>query len=118
FNNEYITLSKETISLKKANNSEYLTLISKEGPPLVNGVLDAAEELIALETESLHQVRDETLSDVKESQHILIILSILALAVGTIVASIISRQISNPVKSMAKTAELIAAGDLTQKKIE
>ena len=117
YNDQYIKLAEETISLKKANNPNYIEVISEKGPPLVNGVLDTADELITYENEMLNQVRENTISEVKESQLFLSILSILAFIVGSIIAFLISRQISNPVKKMAITAEMIAAGDLTQDKI-
>ncbi|MBP2242078.1 methyl-accepting chemotaxis protein [Cytobacillus eiseniae] len=118
FNEQYMELAEETISLKNASNSAYVDVISKNGPPLVNGVLDTAEELIDYQTKMLNQDREKTILVIKESQHLLIILSVLAVVVGGTLSIIISRQISNPVKRMAITAEMIAAGDLTQNKIQ
>jgi len=118
YTDEYIKLAEETISLKDRNDASYIDLISKKGPPLVNGFKVSAEEMIIYQEDLLDKVLNETKAKVREIQHSLIIFSILAILIGIIVAYYISRVISKPVKEMAAAAGKIAAGDLTQDKIK
>lgn len=117
YSDQYIQVAEKTISLKKANNPKYIDVISEEGPPLVLGFENKAEEMINYQTEVLTQVRNETIASVKNIQQNLLIISILAILVGAGIAFYISRLISKPVRSMAMSAGKIASGDLTQEEI-
>ncbi|MBP1934438.1 methyl-accepting chemotaxis protein [Ammoniphilus resinae] len=117
FTDQYIQVAEETITLKGLNNSRYIEVISTQGPPLVIGFRDKAEEMMNYQNEALTQARAETTARVKEIQFNLILLGILALLLGGGIAYYISRTISRPVRKLAVAAEKMAAGDLTQEQI-
>jgi methyl-accepting chemotaxis protein len=118
YSNQYIQVAEKTINLKKNNNLDYLNVISKEGPPLVLGFQNKANEMIKIQNKDMAQVRMNTLTRVNSLQFKLMLLSILALLIGGTIAFYIGRIISKPIKKMAVAAEKIALGDLTQDKIQ
>jgi methyl-accepting chemotaxis protein len=116
--NQYIQLAENTITLKKVNNPQYLSTISVEGPPIVQGFQNKANEMIQLQNDDIKKVRSNTLTRVKTLQSNLLLISVLALLFGTVIAFLIGRNISNPVKAIANSAKKIASGDLTQEEIQ
>ncbi|HHW37789.1 MAG TPA: HAMP domain-containing protein [Bacillales bacterium] len=115
---QYFELAEETISLKNENNSFAVDVVSEKGYPLVRAILDKADEMIAFQNAELEKVRNEAKESVKDIQRGLLIISVIALLLGTIIATFISRMISKPVHDMAIAAEKIASGDLTQDAIK
>ncbi|WP_458413687.1 methyl-accepting chemotaxis protein [Schinkia sp. CFF1] len=115
---QYIQVAEKTIALKKANNPEYISTISNEGPPIVMAIQVKAQEMEKFQWEELAKTRADIFKKVNSTRLNLLVLSIFVLLLGCGIAFFISRMISKPVKNMAVIAEKIAGGDLTQDDIE
>ncbi|HJV46094.1 MAG TPA: methyl-accepting chemotaxis protein, partial [Bacillota bacterium] len=118
YTDQYIRVADETTTLKKKNDPTYIDVISKNGPSLVVGFQNKAEEMIQFQTALLEQGKKETQVIVNEMKREFISLGILALIVGALAAFYISRMISRPIIVLSKAAEKVASGDLTQEEIK
>ncbi|MGN7299576.1 methyl-accepting chemotaxis protein [Ferdinandcohnia sp. SAFN-114] len=114
---QYIALAIKTMDLKKKNDDRYLEIASTEGPPILANFEKKTDEMIDLQTKTLNDTRFDALKTVKDTQHVMLIIGILAVLVGLGIAYFITRSISKPVRSMAIVAGKFAEGDLTQEKI-
>lgn len=116
-NAQYVEVAEKTIKLKRLNKTTFIDVLSNEGYPLVRAYLTKADEMIAYQVEELEKVRSEAKKTVNDMKRSLLVFGIIALLLGIGIATVISRMISNPVRTMAIVAEKIADGDLTQDEI-
>lgn len=116
--NQYISAANQAITLKDQKDAGYLTVIAEKGTPLINGFNIKFNEMINFQNNELSKVQKDTAKKVDNLQNFLMLLSVAALILGCFISYFMGRQISKPIRKIAKAAGTIASGDLTQKEIK
>jgi methyl-accepting chemotaxis protein len=106
-NNHLIQLRKDG---EVQDAAEYLM---RETGPSLAAVQKALDALIALEAAEARKAGEEATAVYKSSQTTMIVLGLLAVAVGVAVAYFVSRSITRPIEEAVGVAETVAAGDLS-----
>jgi methyl-accepting chemotaxis protein len=118
FSEQYAQVSDKMIDLKKKNDPSYVSVLSKDGYPLVTGFRAKANEMIQIQDKQTAQIRNEANSKVATIQIILLLFSVFALLISGIIAFYIGNSLSKRIKIFSNAARKIADGDLSQEKIK
>ncbi len=115
---ESVTLPamNKAIALGLVNkNDEATDVLMKEVRPLQQKWLDSMGELIAFETKLNHEAAAEAGRAYENARMLLIGMSVLAVAIGALLAWKITRSITGPISNAVKIAQTVASGDLTSR---
>ena len=114
----YKKTTDQQIELKKQNkDKEYIQLERTQGVPIIKALNKVANELSTLQKNALLDKSNQLTIGIHEATNFASIISLLAILFGLAIALYISRNISKPVQSIAKSAEQIANGNLVVNKI-
>ncbi|GAB2843075.1 hypothetical protein GCM10027277_08040 [Pseudoduganella ginsengisoli] len=125
--NQLLALADAALKTSLAKNEHMLTLrrngetqdaaafLTDEAGPALKAVLKAFDQLIAHETTLATQAGAQAAEQVTASQGMLLVLGLLAVALGAAVAWFITRSITAPLASAIAVAETVAAGDLSSR---
>lgn len=94
------------------SNADLTSYMSKEEEPVVSALYETAEKLLSHQEELLMTKSDQLSITVGNTQNTILAISILALVIGIIIALLISKNISDPVKKITRSADHIAKGNL------
>ncbi|MHA7965597.1 methyl-accepting chemotaxis protein [Paenibacillus sp. CAU 1782] len=110
---EMKTLLEKLFSYDEQGNEEGISQTAEDLQTYIGGMLNNFQQLSQIND----QLREEALNNSEKlsvsAVLLVLVLSLLGLVIGTSVAIIISRQISNPIKAMVSAARRIADGELT-----
>ena len=116
---KYYQVAEKVIQLKKQNNTEgYLRVMKEEGAPAIANVEAVAKELLFFQQDKLAASSKQLSGKTGDTINLILIISFLAILVGLTISLVISRNISRNVQLVADSAEEIAKGNLTIKKIK
>ncbi|KAA9022014.1 methyl-accepting chemotaxis protein [Niallia endozanthoxylica] len=115
---EYYQFSEVVFQLKEDETGEYANLISTQGREIVKRFDQKIQEFTEYQQRLLDNGNKETTAAVQSSMNIVLVLGIIAMAVGVMIAVYIGRMISKPVVAIAEAVEKMASGDLTTEEIK
>lgn len=111
---QYAQVVAEIATYKQRNDVQtYTRLVEEKCVPMALALAATADELEQYQRSLLEQSKTELAAKVGEIQTVLLATLLTALAVGMVLAYIITRMISRPVVQVARSAKQIAEGDLT-----
>ncbi|MGV3465384.1 MAG: methyl-accepting chemotaxis protein [Heyndrickxia sp.] len=111
---QYFAAVEHQLQLKKENKQDELAIYtSGTVKDLTLTFQQSIEALAKHQHDELIQVDTQTTKKVKDTQTIIIILSIITLIIGIVIAIIIGRMISKPLKKISEVMKLVAMGDLS-----
>ncbi|WP_047153825.1 methyl-accepting chemotaxis protein [Aneurinibacillus tyrosinisolvens] len=113
-------LQKLSLIIEAANQNDLTTgeKLREEAHPLFEKASSHFDTLININVQGANAAVEQSIQLFNTGRTLVIILSMLAFAVGITVAFIISRMISRPIILISKTAEQMAFGDLTGDEIK
>ncbi|MEK4031423.1 methyl-accepting chemotaxis protein [Pseudobacillus sp. FSL P4-0506] len=117
-NEEFESKSSDIVTLMKTNKAEAQRFANEEVIPLAIEIENTADALQQGQAKLMEEGSKTNTELVNTSVRTVLILSITALVLAIIIGTIITRIITNPILSLAKGAESIASGDLTQEDIQ
>ncbi|MDO7908155.1 methyl-accepting chemotaxis protein [Paenibacillus sp. JX-17] len=101
-------------SYKKQNDmATVIRLVEERCVPSALAMENKATELQTFQKKQLDLSSADTTATVQKVKKMIIIVTVIAVLLGCLMALIISRMVSKPVTKLAKSAQQIAAGDLT-----
>lgn len=101
--------------IKAKKNEEALALMKSDVLPLANKNFEVQQKLMDFRMKMLHENSDKAVIASKNARTFIMISSLLTLILGLLIAIIISRVITKPIKAISEGTRAIADGDLTQK---
>ncbi|GIP28920.1 methyl-accepting chemotaxis protein [Paenibacillus sp. J23TS9] len=111
---QYAVIVDEIAAYKKKNDvAAYTRLVEEKCAPMVRKMTAAAAELENYHQNQLDADLQKTREQEQKTKTVLGITVLLSLAVGIVMAYLMIRMISRPVALIARSAQQIAAGDLT-----
>ncbi|NOV02139.1 methyl-accepting chemotaxis protein [Paenibacillus planticolens] len=111
---QYNQTAGQAMRLKQQGNTEEAVKIAEtQAAPLVEKMVQTGESLIETQQNLLDQGSSDNSKQLASTLSWLLIIGICAIGAGSVVAFYISRQISIPIMSVARAADKIANGDLT-----
>ncbi|MBH5318786.1 methyl-accepting chemotaxis protein [Paenibacillus sp. GSMTC-2017] len=117
--NQYYHVSNKAIKLVVAGNAkEALAITSTEGQEIVAKFDQKVEELSAYQQTLLDEGNQAVHKEVEIIKLMVLLLGASAVVISLLISWFIGRIISRPIVTLAQTAERIAAGDLTSKKVD
>lgn len=99
--------------IKAKKNGEALALMKNDVLPLANSNLEAQKRLIDVRMIMLNENSDKAIIASRNARIFIITSSSLTLIIALLIAVIISRIITKPIRDISEGANAIAAGDLT-----
>ncbi|WP_062107371.1 methyl-accepting chemotaxis protein [Bacillus niameyensis] len=114
---DFFALGNKEIEVVQQNNMTDLTTLVIQGSELVQDFDQKIDELTLFQQKLLDDGDLETTHKVEQIKQIMLILGISAIFIGIAVALFMGRLISKPLVVMAKSAEKMAEGDLTEKEL-
>lgn len=117
--NQYEEIANQIIKMKQNDTTADITgYMNKEEEPVVNALYETAEKLLSYQEELLFTKSDQLSITVGNTQKTILAISVLALLIGIIIALLISKNISDPVKKITRSADQIANGNLVIEEID
>ncbi|WP_097027974.1 methyl-accepting chemotaxis protein [Clostridium peptidivorans] len=101
--------------IKAKKNEEALTLMKSDVLPLANKNFEVQQKLMDFRMKMIYENSDKAVIASKNARTFIMISSLLTLIIGLLIAIIISRVITKPIKAISEGTKAIADGDLTQK---
>lgn len=117
-NEEFESKADDVITLIETDKAEAQQLADKEVIPLALEIESAADTLQQGQAKLMEEGSTTNNEMVDASTRTVLILSIAAFILSIIIGTVITRVITKPILSLAKGAESIASGDLTQEDIQ
>lgn len=112
----FLPAQNQVVQLALVNkNTEAESLMSEQCVPLANKVSTAINDLISGKTSSGNQIAEKLKSNGHVSEVLIICVIMIAIFLSTVIAFVISREISRPVAELAEAAGKMAEGDLSVK---
>lgn len=116
---KYREIAQRLIKLKQDNQTAaYEALMNGEGSTIVTEVHKAKDDLIAYHQEDFIKQSTEINEDVATLRIAVLIISIAAIICGIVLAIMISRNLSKPIRLVSDAANQIAHGDLQVKQLK
>lgn len=107
----YQSLSQKTMTLKKANNDEYI-VYAKQAVDKNDTIIEIADEIKTIQVTLMDETRQELNQLLKTTRNTIITILIIALIGGIVLAMRISVNIAHPIQVMTQNLEEVAAGNL------
>jgi methyl-accepting chemotaxis protein len=115
---QFYELGQKTFQLKQENNVEaYTQLITTTGRDITSQFDEVARQLTEIQQKDMNQADKAAMSKAESIKVWMIIIGVIALAIGNIATIYMSRVLSRPLLTLSEAAKRIATGDLTGKKI-
>jgi methyl-accepting chemotaxis protein len=114
---QYYALGLKEIELKAQNRTdEYMNLVTTAGREITQQADETVAQFVALQQQEVDKANKDATASASAVQRLIIIVGVLAVAVGAAVSYFISRSLSRPLLALSEAAKRIAAGDLTETK--
>ncbi|OES45495.1 methyl-accepting chemotaxis protein [Domibacillus iocasae] len=117
-NEEFKSKSEQFVTLVETNKGEAQKFAGEEVIPLAREIRDTADKVADLQAKAMEEGSKANTNMVHSVKTMVLILSIAAFILAIIIGTMITRMITKPILSLAKGAESIASGDLTQDDIQ
>ncbi|KYD29487.1 hypothetical protein B4110_1057 [Parageobacillus toebii] len=115
---QFYELGQKTFQLKQENNVEaYTQLITTTGRDITTQFDEAAQQLVEIQQKDMNQADKDATSKAASIKVWMIIIGVIALAIGNLLTIYMSRNLSRPLLTLSKAAKRIADGDLTGEKV-
>ncbi|WP_139990488.1 methyl-accepting chemotaxis protein [Paenibacillus paridis] len=113
---DYFKLAEQTMELKKQNKAtEINSILTNQGRTLIARFESLLTEMETYQQQLLEAGNANASKQADEVANLVIILGVIALALGVGIALVMGRLITRPLVEVTKAAEKIASGDLTGK---
>ncbi|QHN48988.1 methyl-accepting chemotaxis protein [Geobacillus stearothermophilus] len=110
-------LGQKTFELKAQSKPEqYTALVMTTGRDITSQFDQKINEFVALQQREVDQASHDASASATAVRRLIVIVGVLAVAVGAAVSYFISRSLSRPLLALSEAAKRIAAGDLTETK--
>ncbi|MGG3160459.1 methyl-accepting chemotaxis protein [Geobacillus stearothermophilus] len=110
-------LGQKTFELKAQSKPEqYTALVMTTGRDITSQFDQKINEFVALQQREVDQASHDASASAAAVRRLIVIVGVLAVAVGAAVSYFISRSLSRPLLALSEAAKRIAAGDLTETK--
>lgn len=107
-------LGQKTFELKAQSKPEqYTALVMTTGRDITSQFDQKINEFVALQQREVDQASHDASASAAAVRRLIVIVGVLAVAVGAAVSYFISRSLSRPLLALSEAAKRIAAGDLT-----
>lgn len=114
-NSRYSDVTARLLTLVRARNlGEATRLLETEQQPLANNIVRVLIRLGEIQQQGANASAAQAAATFAQSQQMIFIVIALALAATTLLAIIITRSITGPLRSAVQATEVIAQGNLTQ----
>jgi methyl-accepting chemotaxis protein len=111
-----VAANDQVVAIRKAEDfSQAAAINRREAVPAVRLALKALDAIVTHETESTAQAGVAAQQEYVRAVTLMIALGVIAVAIGAIVAWLISRSITRPINAAVLVAETVAAGDLSSR---
>ncbi|EZP78140.1 methyl-accepting chemotaxis sensory transducer [Parageobacillus genomosp. 1] len=115
---QFYELGQKTFQLKEENNVEaYTQLITTTGRDITSQFDEAAGQLTKIQQKDMNQADKDATSEASSLKVWMIMIGVIALAIGNILTIYMSRILSRPLLTLSEAAKRIADGDLTGEEI-
>jgi methyl-accepting chemotaxis protein len=109
-----VPLNNQVLELRSQyNNIEATSLLMTKAAPALRSTITALDEIIAHENKLAAAAAKEAQTEYTVARNLMFAVGALAIALGALIAWLISRSISRPINEAVRVAETVAAGDLT-----
>lgn len=115
---QYTSNIEQMIEHKLQGREAAALELSRTNDPIIQKFTETANRFVKLQEEQMALSLREVEEEVSSTELLVTALSALSILIGLAIAFWISRLITKPVRALAVAAERIAAGDLTQSRIE
>ncbi|OBR66710.1 hypothetical protein A7K91_00040 [Paenibacillus oryzae] len=116
---EYHSLVLKLVDYKNADNQQgAIDLIVTENRQKIMELEEALDNMIWYQAQQMEAGVEESNNTIKSMESLIIILGIIAIALGVVIALIMGKMIATPLVSISRIAQKIASGDLTGDKIQ
>lgn len=117
--NQYSQLTNQIIELKQKNQTEsIIPLVQTKVDPIINSLRQTSKELMNYQKTSLLVERDALSHEVSNTQITTLIISLIAIVLGSTLAYLIGNNIGRAIQLVSKTSEQIAKGNLIVKPVK
>lgn len=114
----YEEIAELSMAAKQAGKlDEVASYMSQAGKPY-KATMGATDGLVAATKEYIKQQQEKQSGDIRFSQLMLVVVNVIVIIVSMVIAFIVTRSISRPVREVAVTASQIAEGDLSVRQVE
>src|SRR5690606_15813714 len=115
--NEYIATRNSILEIKEQHGDEgqyeVNALANEKLIPMINGYVGAIQNLVDFQKSISKNAHQHVLDIEASSKQMMIVLGLLAVAVGAVLAWLLSRSITTPLNYAVSVARTVASGDLT-----
>ena len=109
-------LVNKVIELGSQNrNAEATELMMTQSAPATRKAIAVIDEIVAYERDLATASANEAKADYSDSRNWMLVLGGLAIALGSLVAWLITRSITTPINEAVKIAQTVASGNLTSR---
>ncbi|MFC4302624.1 methyl-accepting chemotaxis protein [Cohnella boryungensis] len=114
----YTSNVEQMIEFKKLNKTDdYMGLASKN-EPIIEKFMQTADRYIEMQEQLLMTSSESTAASAEQALRTVLIIAAIAIVAGILIAAVISRKLSSPIRKITAFAERIAQGDLTGEHVQ
>lgn len=114
----YFNTFNTVAEFKRQNNMAEVSKAASEIGPVVQAMDQSLSKMLDIQQKLVNEGLRQNDAKVATTRTLMLVLSLLAIAVGVVIAYVVSRSISRPVAAIADTAEQIASGNLTVRELK
>ncbi|WMT20737.1 methyl-accepting chemotaxis protein [Parageobacillus toebii] len=114
---QFYELGQKTFQLKQENNVEAYTQLITTGRDITTQFDEAAQQLVEIQQKDMNQADKDATSKAASIKVWMIIIGVIALAIGNLLTIYMSLNLSRPLRTLSEAAKRIADGDLTGEKV-
>jgi len=114
---QFYELGQKTFELKEQNKPEqYTALVTTTGREITTKFDETVAKFVAAQQQEMDDANSDASAAAAAIRRLILVVGVLALAVGAMVSYFIGRSLSRPLLALSEAAKRIAAGDLTETK--
>lgn len=109
----YEEIAEKSMAAKQANKIDEVAMYMSQAGKPYKATMSAAEGLVSSSKEYVKQEQEKYAEDATHSRMFIFVVNIIVIVLSMIIAYLVSRSISRPVREVAEAASKIAQGDLS-----
>ena len=109
----YEEIAEKSMAAKQANKLDEVAMYMSQAGTPYKATMSTTEKLVGSTKEYIKQEQEKYAEDATHSRMILVVVNIIVIILSMMIAYLVSRSISRPVREVAESASRIANGDLS-----